>query len=545
MAEVWEGHDEVLSRPVALKLLLPHLASDPNLRERFRREAVTAARLVHPGIVAVFDAGVEPLDGTSPAALGRGPMPEAEWAAGQSTAFIVMELVPGETLRDLVHRYKVLGPRLVVAIAAQVTDALAYAHAQGLVHRDVKPANVLLRDGGNGLAQVKVTDFGIAKAAASPGDLTAHGALLGTPKYVAPEQVQGREPDARTDLYSLGVVMYEMLAGRPPFEGESDMATALAHVQQPVPSLEATRPGLPPGLVHLVSTLMAKEPEQRTPSAVALGRSLAELGAQLGFRASGPGAFLQLGPGAFAGPSGEPGRPVHAGRPGTAIGREIGTGATVRDVGRGPVAETAQATPARRRRPRRLASAVVASLMVVGSLVAAALLYPGQLSYSPRHRGGPTASGGAAGPSASAVGGAHLGILGVKEVVTGGNQPNDNLSELPNLTSANPKTYWQSLIYKYADFGGYGGFGLAVHLDGSHVLHDLVVKTPMRGWSAQVFVASHFANWGGWGKPVSAQDGINGDHTFPLLGKRGDWVLLWMLNPGPSDQAKVDKLAVT
>jgi hypothetical protein len=138
-----------------------------------------------------------------------------------------------------------------------------------------------------------------------------------------------------------------------------------------------------------------------------------------------------------------------------------------------------------------------------------------------------------------------LGILEVKEVVTGGNQPNDNLSELPNLTSANPKTYWQSLIYKYANFGGYGGFGLAVHLDGSHVLHDLVVKTPMRGWSAQVFVASHFANWGGWGKPVSAQDGINGDHTFPLQGERGNWVLLWMLNPGPSNQATVDKLAVT
>ena len=544
MAEVWEGHDEVLSRPVALKLLLPHLASDPNLRERFRREAVTAARLVHPGIVAVFDAGVEPFDGMSPAAIGRGTMPEAEWAAGQSTAFIVMELVPGETLRDLVHRSKALGPRLVVAIAAQVTDALAYAHAQGFVHRDVKPANVLLRDGGNGLAQVKVTDFGIAKAAATPGDLTAHGALLGTPKYVAPEQVQGREPDARTDLYSLGVVMYEMLAGRPPFEGGGDMATALAHVQQPVPSLEATRPGLPPGLVHLVATLMAKEPEQRTPSAVALGRSLAELGAQLGSRVSGPGAFLQLGPGAFAGSSGKPGRPVPVGRQGTAIDTEIGAGATVRDVQPGPMTETAKAAPARRRRQRRLASAVVASLMVAGSLVAAALLYPGQFSYSPGHRSGSTAPGGAAGSSSSAAS-AHLGILAVKEVVTGGNQANDNLGELPNLTSANPKTYWQSLIYKYANFGGYGGFGLAVHLDGSHVLHDLVVKTPMRGWSAQVFVASHFANWGGWGKPVSAQDGISGDHTFPLQGERGDWVLLWMLNPGPSNQATVDKLAVT
>ena len=148
-----------------------------------------------------------------------------------------MELVPGETLRDLIARACPLPPDLAVALIAQVTDALAYAHAQGLVHRDIKPANVLLRDEGGGMVRVKVADFGIAKAAAAAGaDLTASGTVLGTPKYLAPEQVQGHEPDARADLYSVGVVLFEMLAGGPPFKATTDMATALAHVQQPAPA---------------------------------------------------------------------------------------------------------------------------------------------------------------------------------------------------------------------------------------------------------------------------------------------------------------------
>ena len=228
MAEVWEGRDEVLSRPVAVKMLLAHLAADPHLRERFRREAVTAARLVHPGIVATFDAGVTPLGeagaGTGSLLSGGWSRDESEslelaWPAPTSTAFIVMELVPGETLRDLMARACPLPPDLAVALIAQVTDALAYAHAQGLVHRDIKPANVLLRDEGGGMVRVKVADFGIAKAAAAAGgDLTASGTVLGTPKYLAPEQVQGHEPDARADLYSLGVVLFEMLAGAPPFK---------------------------------------------------------------------------------------------------------------------------------------------------------------------------------------------------------------------------------------------------------------------------------------------------------------------------------------
>ena len=251
MAEVWEGRDEVLNRPVAIKMLLAHLAADPYLQERFRREAVTAARLVHPGIVAIFDAGVEVLGeaGTDAGALfsvgwpaDERTKPDMPWPDQPSTAFIVMELVPGETLRDLIARAAPVPPA-GHGDRAQVADALAYAHAQGLVHRDIKPANVLLRDEGSDVVRVKVADFGIAKAAATAGgDLTASGTVLGTPKYLSPEQVQGKEPDARADLYSLGVVLFEMLAGRPPFQESTDMATALAQVQQPVPALDELVP---------------------------------------------------------------------------------------------------------------------------------------------------------------------------------------------------------------------------------------------------------------------------------------------------------------
>ena len=210
-----------------------------------------------------------------------------------------MELVPGETLRDLIARAAPLSPRLATAIAAQVADALAYAHAQGLVHRDIKPANVLLRDEGSDVVRVKVADFGIAKAAATAGgDLTASGTVLGTPKYLSPEQVQGKEPDARADLYSLGVVLFEMLAGRPPFQESTDMATALAQVQQPVPALDELVPGLPRQLT-----------EHR-------GRPVGQGPRRTGCRPPWPSAALWPGCGAAWGRrrlSNEPGANVHTG----------------------------------------------------------------------------------------------------------------------------------------------------------------------------------------------------------------------------------------
>jgi serine/threonine-protein kinase len=255
MADVWEGHDEVLSRPVAVKLLRAHLAEDGVFLERFRREAVTAARLAHPGVVSTFDTGVD---------LG--------------TAYIVMELVRGFTLRQLLNEHGPLQPGLAVAIARQIADVLSYAHQPGLVHRDIKPANVLLTDDESGGLRVKVTDFGIAKAGSGVGgDLTRTGIVLGTPKYLSPEQIRGDEPEARADLYSLGVVLFEMLTGTPPFVGNNDMAIALAHLNDPPPLVSSRVLDVPPALDRLVADLLVKDSRQRVPSASVLRQRLDSL----------------------------------------------------------------------------------------------------------------------------------------------------------------------------------------------------------------------------------------------------------------------------
>src|SRR4051812_14874670 len=176
MAEVWEAHDDVLARAVAVKVLHAHLASDRAFLERFRREAIAAARLAHPNVVATFDAATE-----------------------GDEAYIVMELIRGRTLRQLISSDGALPPEKAVTIAMQVADALRHAHGHGTIHRDVKPANILLCED-DGQIQAKVADFGIAKAAGAFGhDLTRTGMVVGTAKYLAPEQVKGTEPDARSD----------------------------------------------------------------------------------------------------------------------------------------------------------------------------------------------------------------------------------------------------------------------------------------------------------------------------------------------------------
>ncbi len=583
MAEVWEGRDEVLSRPVAVKMLLAHLAADPHLRERFRREAVTAARLVHPGIVATFDAGVTPLGegGTGPGTLLSGGWSRNEsesvelpWPAPPSTAFIVMELVPGETLRDLIARACPLAPELAVALVAQVTDALAYAHAQGLVHRDIKPANVLLRDEGAGMVRVKVTDFGIAKAAAAAGaDLTATGTVLGTPKYLAPEQVQGHEPDARADLYSLGVVLFEMLAGGAPFKGTTDMATALAHVQQQAPHLDDLRPGLPPGLGDLVDALLVKEPEKRVPSALVLGGALTAISKTLGVPAqSQPGAYLQLGSAATR--TGEhPAQTTRDGERGTwsnegfaaaghgvtardieareatvrqrasggtaALGEEGSTGAPSHGDG-GHKRARKRRKEGFRRRPGVIASVVVGSLLIAGAGAAVALW-----------RSQPEGAQGSGQTSSSQTNGAlqnsnaPIRVVSVTELTQDGNLPNDNLSELPNLTDGNASTSWESAEYNGPNFGGYGGFGLVVKLGSARTLHELVVSTSMEGWSAETFTSDTDAPAvSGWGTPTAKQSPIYGSTTFSLADHKAGWVLLWMTDPGPTRQAQIQELTV-
>jgi serine/threonine protein kinase len=210
MGSVYKARDEVLARPVAVKILHPHLSEDHGFLERFRREAVAAAGLSHPGIVAIYDTGTDTAED------------------GSERHYIVMEHCAGGTLTELSAREGALEPERAAAVVAAVCSSLDFAHRAGVVHRDVKPDNVLFADDGT----LKVADFGIAKAAYASGDITTTGSILGTVTYISPEQAGGREPDARSDVYSAGVVLYELLTGRPPFQGETDVATALMHVNE-------------------------------------------------------------------------------------------------------------------------------------------------------------------------------------------------------------------------------------------------------------------------------------------------------------------------
>ena len=246
MADVYLARDRLLNRRVAVKVLSPTFAADPAFVERFRREAKAAASLNHSNIVAVYDSGQE--DGVS---------------------FIVMEYVNGKTLSELLRQYGTVPPMEAVRIAADIADALEFAHRNGVVHRDVKPGNVLITPEG----AVKVTDFGIARAESSD-TLTKTGNVLGTATYFSPEQAQGFALDGRSDVYSLGVVLYEMLTGGAPFVADSPVSVAYKHVrEEPVPP-SRVKPDLPRALDRIVLAAMAKDVSQRYPSAQALRADL-------------------------------------------------------------------------------------------------------------------------------------------------------------------------------------------------------------------------------------------------------------------------------
>ena len=355
MSTVYAGTDLRLERQVAVKVMAPALAHDPAFTERFVREARTAARLSHPNAVAVFDQGAE------------------QTAAGW-VVFLVMELVAGATLREVLHRRGRLRPDEAVSVLEPVLAALAAAHRAGLVHRDVKPENVLISAEGT----VKVVDFGLARAVAAPSTSTQAGMVLGTVAYVSPEQVARGVSDARTDVYSAGIVLFELLTGTPPYGGDSALAVAYRHVHDDVPAPSTRVAGIPPALDDLVLRATCREPGGRPADAGVFLAELAMARADLGLRRvpsrevatafgieaptvpAGPGRAGPTAP-EFAGPRGTTALPAYA-RPVEAPGRSRRGASRI-----GPA--DGSGWPAERRR-RRTWSWVALAVVLLAALAA-------------------------------------------------------------------------------------------------------------------------------------------------------------------------------
>ncbi len=492
MAEVWEAQDDILGRRVAVKVLHSHLATDQCFLARFRREAIAAARLAHPNVVATYDTGVD--DGV---------------------AWIVMERVDGSTLRQVLTDSSPLRPGRAVYIATQVADALDYAHRAGVIHRDVKPANILLTESD----RVKVADFGIAKAAIEAaedasgasidfGDLTQSGAIVGTAKYLSPEQVNGEPVDGRSDVYALGVVLYEMLCGEVPFTGETDVAVAVQHATSTPRPPRQVREDIPVALEVVVLRAMAKLPDERYSSAAELHTALLSIDLRpedadrtIAGQRPAPAASTAAAPTAVTAPAPDP--------PG--------------DEPRTPVGGVPRSDRARRSRvlPAVVAAVALVTLAVVGILFARS--DTGQrLLHSPSK---------AAGTDARPVA-----VVSAAAFDPPPGSGSEHDADVANLTDGNPSTTWATEQYGSAEFGGLKtGVGVILTLNGPHKLGALDVVSPSRGWSAEVYVANGNSPGpppDGWGQAAATRTDINGDVTIGLGGKTGSTVLLWITDLG-------------
>ncbi len=473
MAEVWEGIDDVLTRPVAVKILYPHLAANESFLERFRREAVAAARLSHPNVVATFDTGE---DGDA--------------------AFIVMELVRGRTLRSMIDdEGGSLPPALARDIGIQVARALHHAHQSGLVHRDVKPANILICDSEPGLpVRVKVADFGIAHAATEDGgDLTQPGALMGTAKYLSPEQVEGREPTARSDVYALGVVLYEVLTGRAPFSGETDLSTAMAHVHGELLRPRQIRAGIPRALEAVVLRAMARDPLARYASASDLAGALQ--GVDLG---------------------------------------DDAVPAVVRD----PTPPAGVAPSFSQTERSWLVPAAVIVAAAVALLVVAVVLSRSDV--------GPNLLRRPAGTDAAAL--SPVALSGARSFDPQGQPPVENEERTGAVLDGDPSTTWRTDRYNTRAFGGLkNGLGIIVDLGADADVRRVKVASDTTGWSARIYVGTGDAtDLAGWGEAVAEHGNIDGNATFELgeKGHNGRSVLVWLTKLGEDNRVTISAITV-
>jgi eukaryotic-like serine/threonine-protein kinase len=466
MASVWVGEDTLLSRRVAVKTLHPELAGDQSLQTRFRNEAISSASIEDPGIVGVYDTGED--DGV---------------------AYIVMEFVEGQDLRRLLDRHGPLTTARAVSIARSVAAALDHAHRKGIVHRDVKPANVLIAWDG----RVKVTDFGIAKGSRDDSDLTNTGSIVGTARYLAPEQVRGEPADARSDIYATGLVLYEMLTGKLPFTADTEMGSALARLSTAPMPLPTT---VPASVAAIVERCLDIDPTRRYPTARALAGALDTADDRDATAPNQATASLPV-----AAPAA---RPVA-----TAI------------------AEAPRAAHRRRGVP------IVAALVVLlGAGVGAyALLRGTSPSRTNAHASTPTA----------------FLLASAQDFDPYGNDGQENHAAVGRAIDGNPMTAWPTETYVTRDFGhGKPGVGIYVTLAAPGTASRVSVDTLEAGWSGEIYAASSpSTTLAGWGRPVASGTNLGVHTQFTLRpATRARVVLLWLTLLPTSGRLDVAELRV-
>jgi tRNA A-37 threonylcarbamoyl transferase component Bud32 len=460
MSSVYKARDTLLERNVALKILHEHHLDDAEYVERFRREARTVAQLSHPNIVTVIDRG------------------EVE-----GRPFIVFEFVDGEPLDQVVARRGALPLDEALAIAVACAHALAFAHKHGLVHRDVKPQNILLNDD----HRPKVTDFGIARSLDVKKGVTQTGTVLGTSNYIAPEQASGEVVTAQSDVYSLGVVLYELLTGRVPFEGENFVNVALKHINEPPPSLLAQRRDAPPRLAAAVSRALAKNPRERFPTMGALAAELEACRNEL--RAGGDDATARVVRAPTPRPAPPPGRPRRRLTPG----------------------------------PILLALLALAALAVIA--VAAVAVKRGDSIV----------------PGTAAKGGGPITLTATTayDPFGGGGEHDETAA---NATDGKATTYWTTEHYSSQDFGGLkDGVGLVLNAAGGSSAKELVVTSETPGFTAVIKEGTSPER----ATAVSEPEQVGSRTTFHLRGGSGDVYVLWITELAPDRVAKVNEVTAT